>query len=157
MHRRGWARVVSVACFREAYGALGIMPGPQRAPAASGEVLLHRDVTDAILGAFFDVYGGLGYGFLEAVYANALALELRLRGRRVEREVSLPVFWKETEIGHYRADLIVDRSVLVELKAGRHPDPSAEAQVLNYLRAGGLRVALLLHFGPRPTFMRKVL
>ena len=119
-------------------------------------VLVQETVTRQILGAFYDVYNGLGYGFLEAVYANALVIELRRRAQRVEREVPISVYYRGRPIGEYRADLVVEGVVLVEIKATRTLDPHARQQTLNYLRGTELAVGLLLHFGPKPQFERLV-
>ena len=119
-------------------------------------VLVQEAVTRQVLGAFYDAYNGLGYGFLEAVYGNALEIELRRRRQRVDREVPISVWYRGRSIGDYRADLIVERVVLVEIKASRALDPHARQQTLNYLRGTELEVGLLLHFGPKPRFERLV-
>ena len=118
-------------------------------PAASS-------TTDVVIGAFFDVYNTLRFGFLEAVYSNALAHVLRGHGLEVEREVPIAVNFRGVDVGHYRVDLLVCRQVIVEVKATRSLDPSARYQTLNYLRATGMPVGLLLHFGPRAHFHRVV-
>ena len=118
--------------------------------------LLQEELTRRIIGAFYEVYNSLGFGFLEAVYANALEQEMRARSLRVDREVWVDVAYKGQKVGQYRADVIVEQSVIVELKAGRLLDPSAQKQLLNYLRGTTLEVGLLLHFGPHPAFKRLV-
>ncbi len=110
---------------------------------------LHSRVTEKILGAFFDVYNELGFGFLESVYVESLAIDLRAQGLQVDREMSVPVWFRNQLVGTFRADLVVERVVIVELKAARALDPSHEAQLLNYLRATEIEVGLLLNFGPR--------
>lgn len=110
--------------------------------------------TDLIIGAFFHVYNDLRFGFLEAVYANALAIELRERGLQVEREVPVDVYYRGIAVGKYRVDLLVDGRIVVEVKACKSLDPSARFQTLNYLRAMNRPVGLLLHFGPRPSVQR---
>lgn len=122
---------------------------------ARGE-LVEKRLTGDIIGAFYEVYNELRYGFLEAVYRDALAIELGLRGVAIEREVPLQVRFKGRPVGRYRADLLVRGVVLVEIKAGKAPDPNGGAQLLNYLRATDLRVGLLLYFGPEPRFQRIV-
>ncbi len=114
----------------------------------------HVNLTQEIIRVFFDVYNDLGYGFLESVYQEALALTLASEGFRVEREAILEVHFRGKVIGVFRADLIVNGSVLVELKAVKSLTPIHEAQTLNYLRAGALEVALLLNFGPEPQIKR---
>ena len=116
--------------------------------------LAHERLTHSVIGAFFEVYNVLGFGFLEQIYAAALTRELRARGHRVECEVSVPVLYKGVVIGCQRIDLLVDRAVVVETKATHALHASAKRQVYNYLRGTGLGVGLLLHFGPEPRFYR---
>jgi GxxExxY protein len=118
--------------------------------------LLERETTDQIIGAFFDVYNVLGFGFLEHVYSLALERELVGRGRRVGREVATPIWFKGQVLTSQRVDLVVDGRVVVEVKATMVLPPTAHRQTLNYLRATTLEVALLLHFGPKPRFFRIV-
>ena len=116
--------------------------------------MLHSEITDAILRAFFDVYDELGVGFLESVYEGALATVLEERGMTVRRQPSLDVFFHGRRIGEFRPDLIVNDTVIVELKTVRQVMPVHEAQLINYLRASTVEVGLLLNFGPRATFRR---
>jgi len=118
--------------------------------------LLHADLTEVILKAFYTVYNTLGYGFLEKVYENALLLELRRRGLRVHQQVPIKVYYAGQVVGEYFADLLVEDKVIVELKAAEALSPAHEAQLLNYLKATGISVGLVLNFGPRPEFRRKV-
>ena len=118
--------------------------------------MLYKEITDAILGAFFDVYNALGYGFLESVWRKALARELVDRGHRVRQEAAVDVLYRDQIVGFLRADLIVDDLVVVELKGGPILDPFGQRQLYNYLRCSDLQVGLLLHFGPKPTFHRLV-
>lgn len=131
--------------------------GADGANGTAGRLLLHEQTTGAVLGGFFAVYTELGSGFLESVYARALAVELRLRGLIVEREAPVRVFYKGIEVGFFRADSLVERAVLVEVKAVERLISAHEQQVRNYLKATTLEVALLLNFGPRPTFKRFIL
>ena len=118
----------------------------------------HWDITDKILKAFFKrVYHMLGYGFLERVYENALALELHRMGLKVVQQARIHVHYAGEIVGEYSADLLVDDAVIVELKAARHILPEHEAQLLNYLRATPYEVGLLLNFGPKPDFRRRVM
>lgn len=119
-----------------------------------GNGLKHYTITKSIIGVFFDVYNELGSGFLEIVYVEALALALREAGLSVDREIPLAVTFREKIIGRFRADLVVNGTVLVEAKALPKLQPVHEAQILNYLRATVLEVGLLLNFGPRPQFRR---
>jgi len=109
--------------------------------------LLYEDVTRDIIGAAFEVQKTLGYGFLEKVYENAMVVELRMRSRKVEQQVSIDVVYKGERIGHYVADLVVDGVVLVEIKTGKAYDSRHEAQLLHYLKATGIKVGLLINFG----------
>jgi GxxExxY protein len=118
--------------------------------------LQYAGLTEQILRVFFEVYNELGQGFLESVYEAAMMLALREAGRRVERQVQIPVWFRGQQIGDFRADVVVEDVVILELKAMRALEPAHEAQLLNYLRATPVEVGLLLNFGPRPTFKRLV-
>jgi len=116
------------------------------------------DVTDAIIGAAFEVQNELGHGYLERVYQNALQVELLRRDRRVETERKISVLYKGAVVGDYAADLIVDDCVLIELKVAPNYDRRDEAQLLNELKATGLKVGLLINFGrSKVEFKRLVL
>ena len=116
----------------------------------------HQEATEAIIQAFYEVYNELGHGFLESVYEQAMNRVLRDRGVEVKRQSPLPVWFREEQIGDFRADLIVADRGIVELKAARALEPAHETQLLNYLRASALEVGLLLNFGPRPQIKRMV-
>lgn len=117
--------------------------------------LKHREITDLILKAFYAVYHGLGYGFLEKVYENAMAIELAGMGLTVCQQHPIEVSYKNRLVGHYEADLLVENLVVVELKAADELSTKHEAQLLNYLKATRFEVGLLLNFGPEPSFRRK--
>jgi GxxExxY protein len=116
--------------------------------------LTHFDLTEKIIRGFYEVYNELGHGFLEATYAEALALTLEDAGLTTARPVPVPVWFRGRKIGQYRAHLIVEGVVLLELKAARTLDSAHEAQLLHYLRATDVEVGLLLNFGLRPQFRR---
>jgi GxxExxY protein len=118
--------------------------------------LLYHDLTRSILGAFYAVFSEIGYGFLEAVYANSLSLVLQRAGFQIERQVSYNVMFRGSCVGTYRADLVVDSRVIVEVKAGGSIVPQHLLQLRNYLAASGVQVGLLLNFGPKPEFRRVV-
>ena len=119
-------------------------------------ILKHRDITGKILHAFYKrVYHQLGYGFREKVYENALALELRRMGMKVEQQKKIDVYYEGEIVGEYYADLVVQDLIIVELKAVSKIVEDHEAQLLNYLRATPYEVGLLLNFGPKPNFSRK--
>ncbi len=111
-----------------------------------------------MLGAAFEVSNTLGTGFLETVYRRALLVELRLRGLRAAEELSFKVNYKGSYIGEYFADLVVEDEVMVELKCVEHLANEHAAQCLNYLRASGLKVCLLVNFQrPKVEWKRIVL
>ena len=109
--------------------------------------LLHEETTEKIIGAAFEVHRQLGYGFLERVYQRALQVELERRGVAAEIEKRIRVKYKGVVVGEYDADLLVDNSVAVEIKVNPQYDRRDEAQLLNELKAIGLKVGLLVNFG----------
>jgi len=115
----------------------------------------HADVTELIIKAFYTAYNTLDYGFLEKVYRNALAIELRRLGLDVIQEARITVYYNGEVVGEYLADLLVAGAVIVELKAVKSLLSEHEAQLLNYLKATPYEVGLLLNFGPRPESKRK--
>ena len=123
----------------------------------AGLALMHGDLTREIIGAFYQIYSALGYGFVEAIYQRSLPLALAKRGIEARREVPMTVTFLDAIVGEYRADLIVDGKVIVETKTVDNILPVHEMQLMNYLRATGINVGLILNFGPRPTFRRMFL
>ena len=114
-------------------------------------------ITESIIGCAYTVSNALGHGFLEKVYENALAHELSKVGLTVHRQQAIEIRYDGIVVGEYVADLLVEGSVLVELKAVRSLDDQHLAQCLNYLKATGLRVCLLINFGrPRVEIKRVV-
>jgi GxxExxY protein len=119
--------------------------------------LLHAELTEKIIGVYYDVYNEIGHGFLEAVYRNAMEIALTEAGLLVQREVPVPVRFRGQEVGTYRADLLVANCIVLELKAVSALDRSHEAQLLHYLRATEVEIGLLFNFGgPKPQFRRIV-
>ncbi len=118
--------------------------------AVSGSILVEGELTEKILGAAFKVQNKLGTGFLEKVYANALLFELRRSGLLVESQKVFHVKYEGAIVGEYQADLVVAGKVIVECKAISNMDSVHEAQLINYLKASGVHVGLLINFG-RPT------
>lgn len=117
-----------------------------------------NDITYAINGAVFEVNRILGSGFLEKVYENALLVELKRRGIKAESQVPIKVLYKEEVVGEYIADLLVEDKVIVELKTVENIDKVHEAQLLNYLKATGIRVGILVNFKhPKAEIKRMVL
>ena len=118
--------------------------------------LVHERLSYSVIGAFFEVYYTLGFGFLEHVYVASLTRELKHRGHDVRREVSVPVLYKGEEVARQRLDMIVDHKLVVETKSTRALHEGAVRQVENYLRATTIELGLLLHFGPQPKFYRVI-
>ena len=118
--------------------------------------LKHKELTDGILKTFYEVYNELGYGFLEKVYQNSMYIELKNKWYKVEAQSKIKVYYKETEVGEYYADLMVENLVILELKAVDYIVKDFENQILNYLRSTDCEVGLLLNFGKKPEFRRKI-
>jgi GxxExxY protein len=118
--------------------------------------LLHKDLTDIILKTFYEVYNELGHGFLENVYQNALLIELRNKGLNVVPQKRIKVYYKGDEVGDYFADLVVEEKIILELKAADYIVEQFENQIVNYLRGTDCEVGLLLNFGKKPEFRRKI-
>ena len=119
--------------------------------------LRYRQLTGDIINAFYCVYNELGHGFLESVYENALLYELVKRDFQVKQQYSIPVYYQEQLVGDFKADLLIDDKVILELKTAKTLAPEHMAQLLNYLKATKLEVGLLLNFGPKPQFKRLIL
>jgi GxxExxY protein len=118
---------------------------------------LHSELSGKIIKAFYNVYNTLGYGFLEKVYENALMIELQKLNLKCVQQQHLDVYYEETKVGDYFADIIVEDTIIVELKAAESLAPEHEAQLVNYLRATDIEVGLLFNFGKMPQHKRKVL
>jgi GxxExxY protein len=110
-------------------------------------VLESREITEQILGAAFEVHSVLGHGFLEKVYKRAMQVELISRKLKAETESEIKVRYKGVVVGEYQADLLVEDQVIVELKVAKEYQPADEAQLLNELKATGIKVGLLINFG----------
>ncbi|MBS4027221.1 MAG: GxxExxY protein [Ignavibacteriales bacterium] len=119
--------------------------------------MLHKDITEKIIKAFYTVYNTLGHGFLEKVYENALAIELRKLGMFVEQQKRIEVFYGSEKIGEYFADLCINGIIILELKTAEGIAPEHEPQLLHYLKATNIELGLILNFGPKPEFMRRIL
>jgi GxxExxY protein len=118
--------------------------------------MLHEEITSEIIAAYYDVYNKLGYGFLEKVYENALILELQKHGLTVKQQFPIKVYYDEQVVGEYFADLLVNNLVIIELKAAEQIIKAHEAQLVNYLKATHLEIGLVLNFGPKAEFKRKI-
>ena len=116
----------------------------------------HSDVTEKIIKAFYNVYNRLGFGFLEKVYEHSMVIKLCKMGVCVSSQHMVKVFYDGVEVGNYFADLLVEGVVIVEIKAATGLIEEHEAQLVNYLKATNIEVGLLLNFGEKPSFKRKV-
>ncbi len=117
--------------------------------------LKHKDITEKVIKAFYEVYNTLGYGFLEKVYENAMMIELKERGIPSVSQSKINVIYKDEMAGEYYTDILVDDKVIVEIKASKSLSADHEAQLLNYLKATQIEVGLLLNFGPKLEMKRK--
>ena len=122
----------------------------------NSESLLYKDITEEIISAYYYVYNELGYGFLEKVYENAMLIELKSRGFNVESQKIIKVHFKDSVVGEYFADLIVEDKIILELKSCEALALEHEVQLFNYLKATNIEVGLLFNFGKRTAFKRKI-
>ena len=120
------------------------------------DYLEHRETTGLVIGAAFEVYNALGYGFLEKVYQRAMQVELLRRGATAELESRIKVLYKGVNVGDYQADILVNGLVVVELKVAKVYQPDDEPQLLNELKATRLPVGLLINFGRREVTYRRL-
>jgi GxxExxY protein len=120
------------------------------------EKLVEDKLSEAIIGAFYDVYNTLNYGWLEHTYAKAMTLELRRRGHAVHLEAPVDVMYKDEYLCSQRLDMIVDGKIIIEIKSTEQLAPIAFRQLSSYLNSTHLEVGLLLHFGPKAKFYRRV-
>jgi len=116
--------------------------------------IIEKELSALIIAAFYEVYNALGFGFLESIYAKALEIALRRRGLFVEREVACEIYFMGERVGVHRADILVERRIVIEIKASQTLADFSKRQLLNYVTAFGLRLGILLHFGPKPSFHR---
>lgn len=117
----------------------------------------HSGITGKVIGAAYVVYNGLGHGFLEKVYESALAIELGKQGVGVKQQEPVLVRYDGQVVGEYVADMVVNGKVIVEVKAQASLDGAHEAQLINYLKATGIEVGLLVNFGARIEIKRRIL
>ncbi len=116
----------------------------------------HSEITSKIIGAFYEVYNDLGYGFLEKVYENSLCIEMRKAGLKVEQQKLIRVHYDKKIVGTYYADIVVEDKVICEIKAQKFLLSQHEAQLTNYLKATPIEVGLLFNFGEKAEFKRKI-
>ena len=122
--------------------------------SSSPPEIVEKELSRLIIAAFYEVYNALGFGFLESIYAKALEIALRRRGLFVEREVACEIYFAGERVGVHRADILVERRIIIEVKASQTLADFSKRQLLNYVTAFGLRLGILLHFGPKPSFHR---
>lgn len=118
--------------------------------------ILYRDLTEKIIKCFYNVYNELGGGFLESVYENSLTIEFESIGLSFESQKNINVFYKNDLVGEFIADMVVDNKILIEIKAVSILSPLHKAQLINYLRATGIKVGLLVNFGNKLEFKRVI-
>lgn len=116
----------------------------------------YSDITEVIIKAFFNVYNKLGYGFLEKVYENSMMIELKKFGLNCEKQKQINVFYDGQNVGEYFTDILVNDCIIIELKAAESLCEEHECQLVNYLKASSVEVGMLLNFGKKPQFKRKV-
>lgn len=119
--------------------------------------LLHSKETEIIIAAFYKVYNTLGYGFLEKVYENSLSNELQKSNMSVIKQYPINVYYDNKIVGEYFADLLIDKKIIVEIKTAKSLCQENEYQLINYLKATNIEMGLLLNFGEKAEFKRKIL
>ena len=117
---------------------------------------LYTDITGAIIESYFNVYNKLGFGFLESVYQRAMVFGLSAKGFKCDDKFPIKVYYSGQNVGNYVADILVNEIVVIEIKAASELCEDHEKQLINYLKATDLEVGLLLNFGVKPQFKRKV-
>lgn len=120
------------------------------------EELVSKELVDIILHHFYRIYNELGYGFLERVYQNALYFALIDEGLKCETEKPIKVYFDGRVVGDYRADILVEDCIMLELKASEEYSPAFDNQLINYLKATEIEVGYVLNFGKKPKYSRKV-
>jgi GxxExxY protein len=120
-------------------------------------MMKHKELTAKIIDSAYKVHRELGFGFLESVYQNALVIELAKAGLQSEQQKRIQVYYSEQVVGDFVADILVEKKVILELKSVSQIHPAHEAQLINYLKATGMEVGLLINFGEQVEIKRKVL
>ena len=118
--------------------------------------ILHKELSESILKVFYEVYNELGYGFLEKVYQNAMYLELKSQGFKVEPQKQIKVYYRNELVGDFFADLLINDVIILELKACDILVKAHYVQTLNYLKATNIEIGLLLNFGEKPEIKRLI-
>ncbi|MCF8247640.1 MAG: GxxExxY protein [Saprospiraceae bacterium] len=117
---------------------------------------LHQALTEQIIRAFYTVYNKLGFGFQEKIYENSMVIEMDKMELMCFQQFAITAFYDKIVVGNYFADIAVEETVIVEIKAVEELTKAHEAQLLNYLKATNYEVGLLLNFGPTPKVIRKI-
>lgn len=138
------------------YGSMHMHESPRSPRHYSDENYPEQRLSGLVIAAGYEVHRTFGFGFLESVYRRALVAELQYRGADVLQEVPFTLVHRAKDVGSYRADIVVEERLIVEVKAGLLPNPVAQVQLLNYLAASGLEIGLVLHFGPQLEIKRVV-
>jgi GxxExxY protein len=120
------------------------------------KVFLYKDLTEKIIRCFYNVYDELGGGFLESVYEKSLLIELKEKNINSSNQNQINVYYKNKLVDEYKSDIIVDDKILIEIKAVNKILPEHEAQLINYLKATKIKVGLLVNFGNKLEFIRRV-
>ncbi len=110
-------------------------------------IIFEKELSRLIIKCAFEVFNRLGYGFLEKVYENSLLIELKANGVQAEQQVPLKVYYKNNVVGEYKADILVERKIILELKAEKHLNQAHASQLLNYLKASHSKIGYLINFG----------
>jgi GxxExxY protein len=118
--------------------------------------ILHKELSESILKVYYEVYNELGYGFLEKVYQNAMYFELKAQGFKVEAQKQIQVYYKDELVGDFFADLLINDTIILELKACENLVKAHYVQTLNYLKATNIEIGLLLNFGEKPEIKRLI-
>lgn len=118
--------------------------------------LLIKEITSKVINAYFKVYNTLGYGFLEKVYENALTVELQRSGLFYKKQYPIKVYYEEKEVGFYIADFLIEEKLIIEIKAMESLCEEHEYQLVNYLKATDIEIGLLMNFGKKAEFKRKI-
>ena len=115
----------------------------------------YKEITEKIIGCAYIVYNKMGYGFLESVYEKCLLIELRKAGLKAESQQEITVYYENQIVGNFVADIVVEDSVILELKSVRRLAKVHEAQLVNYLVATGKEIGLLLNFGEQKVEVKR--
>jgi GxxExxY protein len=118
--------------------------------------LIHSELTYKIIGCIYDVYNALGHGFLEKVYENELVIKLKQIGLAISQQAPVKVYFEGQIVGDYVADILVENDVILEIKAVSELTKANEVQLVNYLKATGIKVGLLVNFGEKMKIVRRV-